>query len=293
MWRKAPMKTNALCARATLICYTTFLGIAVVTHAEEKRPIDGIMDNSFFVEEAYNQEPGVVQNIFNGIYGRENFSPPTRQTFDTFFTQEWPVVSQAHQFSYTIPYGFVWENGHNVNDVGDVFLNYRYQAYLDTNSLTAFSPRMSLVLPTGGFRKGFGNDTLGYQWNLPFSTTFRDRWFIHLNAGLTYLPNAATSPRHDLLAYNLGGSVIYCVNDRFNVLCEWIGVWNENQENTGRFVRRLSSVISPGFRYAFNPNEDVQIVVGLAAPFGMTESAPDVGAFVYFSYESRLWGKKD
>ena len=25
----------------------------------------GIQDNSFFIEEAYNQEPGVVQHIFN------------------------------------------------------------------------------------------------------------------------------------------------------------------------------------------------------------------------------------
>jgi hypothetical protein len=38
-------------------------GSGSVTAADE-RPIDVIEDNSFLIEEAYNQEPGVVQNIF-------------------------------------------------------------------------------------------------------------------------------------------------------------------------------------------------------------------------------------
>jgi hypothetical protein len=275
---------NASIVSCALLC--------ALAHADEKRPIDGIMDNSFFIEEAYNQEEGIVQHIFNGVYGRERFERAGRKTFDASFTQEWPVFSQTHQFSYTVPYGFVWDNGREVNGVGDVLLNYRYQAYLDTNSLTGFSPRMSLLLPTGQHTKGFGNDTLGYQWNLPFSTTFRDRWFLHLNAGLTYLPDAGVGPTHDLLSYNTGASVIYCVNDRFNWMCEWVGNWNQGVANDGRLERNLSSVISPGFRYAFNPKEETQIVVGLGVPFGLTRNSPDIGAFLYFSYEHRMFGRK-
>ncbi|MDB6056432.1 MAG: hypothetical protein JWO95_276 [Verrucomicrobiales bacterium] len=276
----------------SLVCFYTMMAIAMSVDAEEKRPIDGIMDNSFFIEEAYNQEEGIVQHIFNGVYGREKFVHGGTRTFDASFTQEWPVMSQTHQFSYTVPYGFVWGEGQSANGVGDVLLHYRYQAYLDTNSLTAFSPRMSLVLPTGAFDKGFGNHTLGYQWNLPFSTTFRDRWFLHLNAGLTYLPGAGAQPTRDLLSYNLGGSVIYCVNDRFNLMCEWVGNWNQDVANNGRLERQFSSVISPGVRYAINPKDETQIVLGLATPFGITRSAPDIGAFLYFSFEHRLFGNK-
>jgi hypothetical protein len=43
-------------------------GITVVAADENKRPVDGIMDNSFLIEEAYNQEKGVVQHIFTAIY---------------------------------------------------------------------------------------------------------------------------------------------------------------------------------------------------------------------------------
>ena len=65
----------------------------------------GIQDNSFFIEEAYNQEPGVVQHIFNLPI---DFTNGSREIAPSF-TQEWPVFSQTHQFSYTIPFSKVFE----------------------------------------------------------------------------------------------------------------------------------------------------------------------------------------
>src|SRR5262245_16100843 len=87
-------------------------GLAVVSAVaadEQKaaeRPVDGIRDNSFFVEEAYNQEPGVVQHIFNGVSTWDRVDGPDDQSLILTFTQEWPIFSQKHQFSYTIPYSF-------------------------------------------------------------------------------------------------------------------------------------------------------------------------------------------
>src|SRR4029079_3765305 len=123
-------------------------------------------------------------------YSVSHLSHPGNERYDLMFTQEWPAYGQAHQLSYTLPYSFAREEGTWENGIGDVLLNYRYQAYFDEKTLTAFAPRFSLILPTGDERKGFGNGTLGYQWNLPFSTTFGDRWFAHANAGLTFFPNA-------------------------------------------------------------------------------------------------------
>jgi hypothetical protein len=261
--------------------------LASVALAEEtpRRPVEGIMDNSFLVEEAYNQEAGVVQHIFNGVYGRGQLFGPDKNSLDFSFTQEWPVFSQTHQFSYTLPYSFFWNGGESANGFGDVLLNYRYQAFLDDKTLTAFAPRFSLVLPTGAYRKGFGNNTLGYQWNLPFSTALGDRWFVHGNAGLTFLPDAGESPSHDLLNFNLGASTIYCVNQRFNLMLEWIGNWAETSAGNAGTERRFASAISPGMRYAFNFENRAQLVVGLAAPIGLTSGAPDIGAFLYLSFE--------
>jgi hypothetical protein len=251
------------------------------------------MDNSFLVEEAYNQEPGVVQHILTGLYSWGNFSGTGDRRLDLAFTQEWPVFSQTHQFSYTVPYAAVRENGDWNDGVGDVLLNYRWQAYLDDKSLTGFSPRFSLVLPTGDARSRFGSDTVGYQFNFPFSTTLGDRWFVHANAGLTFLPNADPAPRHDLLNFNLGASAIYCVNERFNLMLEWIGGWNESSNLSGNgTTRTFGSVISPGFRYAFNLVSGAQIVVGAAVPLSLNQNLPDIGALFYFSFESRLFGKE-
>jgi hypothetical protein len=69
---------------------------------EEEEEVS-ISDNSFLVEEAYNQEPGVVQHIFNWVWGWDDEDGDRTRSFDFLFTQEWPVFSQRHQFSYAIP----------------------------------------------------------------------------------------------------------------------------------------------------------------------------------------------
>jgi hypothetical protein len=125
----------------------------------EERPVLGIMDNSFFVEEAYNQEKGVVQHILNSYYAVNRQPGNDDEYWFLTFTQEWPIFSQKHQFSYTIPYNWSRTAGGSEAGLGDVLLNYRYQAYLDTNSLTAFAPRVSVILPTGDASILFGEDT--------------------------------------------------------------------------------------------------------------------------------------
>src|SRR6266581_556449 len=96
--------------RAIIVCVTISIladaGLApssVLFAAEEPhRPIDGIMDNSFLIEEAYNQEPGIVQHIFNTVYSIDDLSQPRQRRTDLSFTQDWPAYGQAHQFSYTV-----------------------------------------------------------------------------------------------------------------------------------------------------------------------------------------------
>src|SRR6266481_6363469 len=56
-----------------------------------------IQDNSFLVEEAYNQERGIVQHINTFTYFADS-----RDWFYTF-TQEWPVPhDERQQLSYTL-----------------------------------------------------------------------------------------------------------------------------------------------------------------------------------------------
>lgn len=270
----------------------TLMPFTLISAPATNAPIRGVMDNSFLVEEAYNQEPGVVQHIFTAAYSVDHVSGPDTRAWDMSFTQEWPVFSQTHQFSYTIPFSDVAAGGAHDSGFGDVLLNYRWQAFFKEETLTAFAPRFSLVLPTGNAKKGFGDDTVGYQFNLPFSTALNDRWAIHANAGLTFLPDAGTGPTADLLNYNLGASAIYAATDRLHFMLEWIGTWDESISSTGSTKQELSTVISPGVRYAFNLKNEAQLVLGFAAPIGLNRAAPDIGVFLYVSFEHAFLRKK-
>ena len=254
------------------------------------RPIDVIEDNSFLVEEAYNQEAGVVQHIFNAIYINDSRNPGW--TFS--FTQEWPIFSQDHQFSYTIPSYHSRDNGDRVSGVGDILLNYRYQALLEDDVKPAFAPRFSLILPTGNRKTGTGNNVVGYQFGLPFSKKLGDRFATNANFGLTYLPHVRAvldngtgqkPPTHSLVSYNVGASGIYALFPRFHLMLEWVGNFEQDFDDNGRRTREFKPVISPGFRTAIVNEEKLQIVIGAAAPIGLNHKTDNHGAFLYLSIE--------
>ena len=264
---------------STLLLAGFLLTAPSISRAQEtSEPLaKGIQDNSFLIEEAYNQEPGVVQHILTARrQGRD---------WTLNFTQEWPLGSQAHQFSYTVPYAFLRSSGSPVQGVGDVYLNYRYQAMEESASRPAFAPRISLIVPSGSERKGIGAGSAGYQINLPFSKVVSDRVTLHANAGATaYLDVLGRTP----LGYNLGGSAIYALSRNFNLMLEVLGERNESVDFSSAIQRELALTVSPGVRFAFNL-EAGQLVGGLAAPIRMTkEEKPSVGAFLYLSFEHKF-----
>ena len=239
----------------------------------DPRPAKALQDNSFLIEEAYNQEPGVVQHI----------ATLRRQNRDWFFgfTQEWPLGTQAHQFSYTVPYTWLRSVGQRAQGFGDISLNYRYQLLTETNHTPAFAPRISLLLPSGNAAKDLGVGSAGYQINLPLSKIVSDRVTLHANAGLiSYFDVRGRQP----VSYNFGGSVIYAVTREFNLMLESLGEWSETVDAAGIIEREDSFTLSPGFRYAFNLAAG-QLVVGLAAPIRFSQGSSNYGAFFYLSFE--------
>ncbi|MNK99670.1 hypothetical protein D3C87_1200780 [compost metagenome] len=99
-----------------------------------------VKDNSFLIEEAYNQEAGVVQFVF-----AHQYVDPS-QDATTTFTNEIPMGGETHQFSYVIPMQKVGIT--EASGIGDILVNYRYQ--MVNNEHVAMAPRLSLILPTIG-----------------------------------------------------------------------------------------------------------------------------------------------
>jgi hypothetical protein len=266
-----------------------FCGLANPVFAQ-KDPIDVIAENSFLIEEAYNQEPDEVQHVFTVFYSNDK-----RQRGWTFvFTQEWPIFSQEHQFSYTIPSYHLIDDGARQYGIGDIELNYRYQALDEGPINPAFAPEFSLILPTGSRRKGTGDGVVGYQWTLPFSKKVTPQLVLNANFGVTYLPKVRTpldslggalSPKRSLVSYIAGGSTIFAILPRFHVLLEWLGEFEESIKDNGKAEREFKPILSPGFRTAIVDEEKLQIVTGVAAPIGLNRKANNYGVFLYFSIE--------
>lgn len=275
-----------------------------------KRPTDGIRDNSFFVEEAFNQEPGVVQHIFGFRFGIDDRGTDRVRSWDLTFTQEWPLFSRAHQLSYTIPYSFL-DPAQREHDggVGDILLNYRYELVNNDELDLAVTPRISLILPTGDEDRGYGSGVTGYQFNLAASKTLSDRLYVNFNAGFTHLPgstlrfsNGRRSEERNLYGFNLGAGAIWAVREDFNVMLE--AVWfsdqglDERPSAGGRrlFLERARAndvVISPGVRWAWNLPGDLQVVPGIAFPIGLSDEAIDYGVFFYLSLEHPFVSTQD
>jgi len=276
-----------------LLAAAALTGLRGFSPAAE-RPIDVIEDNSFLIEEAYNQEPGVVQHIFNAVYSADSRA----RGWAFSFTQEWPVFSQAHQFSFTIPSFHLRGGGERVSGVGDISVNYRYQLLEEGDMKPAFAPRFSLILPTGSRDKGTGDNVVGYQWTLPFSKKLTDRIATHVNLGLTYQPyvralldssTGQLSPKRSLVSYNLGASGIYALFPRFHLMLEWLGNFEDGINDNGRRERNFVPILSPGFRAAVVNEEKLQVVVGAAAPIGLNRNASNYGALLYLSIEHDLF----
>lgn len=220
--------------------------------AHAQQPEWRILDNSFLVEEAFNQERGVFQNIFTWARARDG-------GWAGSFTQEWPAPGIRHQLSYTIP--FSRDGG--VGGVNDVLLNYRFQLIAGEQGGVAISPRLSLILPTGDDEKGLGAGTPGLQLNLPASRQFGDL-YVHANAGYTWIKDVERTTA-------LAASGIWQATPMFHLMLEAIGVFDDG------------FTLSPGFRRGWG--DERQIVFGLALPVTWSGGTSDVAVLTYFSYE--------
>lgn len=250
---------------------------AATVSAKEKdpRPAAGIQDNSFLIAEAYNQEQGQIQHVVS----------LQRQNRDWFFnfSQEWALGSQSHQLGYSVPYSWLRSGGQRVHDPGDVEISYRYQAWLESATMPAFAPGVSLIVPTGSGTKGTGDGSFGFEIGLPFSKIVSDRVTLHANAGMTSLFHV---DGRQPTSFKLGGSAIYAVKRDFNLMFETLGEWNESVNDMRQIEREFMLTVSPGVRYAINFPDDAQLVLGLATPISFTKgSAPDYGIFLYLSFE--------
>lgn len=262
------------------LSFTVFCVNNITGQTVNKFDFERIEDNSFLIEEAYNQDPGVIQHISSFQYMNDH-------TWSYTFTDEWPVPGRTHQLSASIP---VINNGKT--GLSDILLNYRYQAIY--RNRFAFAPRFSFILPTGNYKNGLGNGVVGYQLMLPFSFLLSRKVATHYNAGITIIPNAKdqSGARYDLTTFNYGFSSILLLSKNFNFMIEVQGNSTTSSTSYRQDIKTRTLFINPGIRYAFNFKSGLQIVPGFAFPVGLGASSGNHGVFGYLSFEHPAWKVK-
>jgi len=262
---------------------------ALAQQTEKEAWPEAIMDNSFLIEEAYNQDPGVVQWIFNSTITR----PDNSWLFT--FTNEWPVPDEKNQLSYMVQWA--GEGSGQPSGFGDLFLNYRYQLFFEEKDGVAVAPRLSVILPTGDWRRGLGSGTTGWQASIPFSKRVSQYFAIHFNLGATLYPRAKSLDlsgneiRRSLKGTNEGASVIYLASPVFNIFLEAVAYQQQQFTPSGGKTNVHQALICPGFRCAVNKPKG-QLVWGVSAPIGLTHASPHSGVFLYLSWEAPVWKAK-
>jgi hypothetical protein len=249
-----------------------------------KEPVSKpIQDNSFLLEEAYNQEAAVVQHISTLFFDRRI------STWLYALTDEWPLNGQRHQLSVTLPLENAVAGRGNSPALGDIALNYRLQLVGSGETRLAVAPRLTVLFPTADEKLGGG--TLAFQGAVASSYMAMPRLALHTNAGLTFTPSGQTSVGGErLLDFYAGQSAIWLVHPRVNLMLEGVATSTETLSATGARAREAGYTLSPGIRWAYNFASGLQIVPGLAFPIGIGANRDQRAVLLYLSFEHVMPG---
>lgn len=247
-------------------------------------------DNSFLIEEAFNQKTGVIQNIFNFYW--DSFKS---KNMNLSFTQEIPISSVKHQLSYTLSYTHVGDQyGNMISGLGDLYVSYRPMVWSE-EKWAMIIPRFTIILPTGSSKDGLGSGAFGGQVNLAVTKRFSRKIVSHYNAGVTYFyhydrfeelnSKMTRTNEKNLLFKNLGASVIWYPTRHLNIMLEYLSNFTSTIEQNGLISHSHQQTINPGFRYCID-NGRMQIVPGVGLPMRLEGGKyQNTGLFFYLSFE--------
>lgn len=231
-----------------------------------------VRDNSFLIEEAYNQEARVVQHI-------TTFQRTSGDAWVASFTQEWPLGGIRHQLSWSLSA----VNGGPGGGIGDGAINYRYQLLGANGRRVSLAPRLSALVPVGEWDRGRGTGAGAVQFNLPLSVDISRMFVVHFNTGSTLTPSARgpDDARAFTVDVHSGASVVYLLRPWINLMAEVVSLDGAEVVAEDQTERASTTLVNPGMRFALNAGA-TQLVPGIAWTIDL--AGPN-GLFLYFSVE--------
>ena len=235
-----------------------------------------ISDNSFLIEEAYNQEAGVVQHIFNYRRDREGDWLAT-------FTQEWPLGGQPIS-SATRCRSVTGGVGRAA--IGDFAINYRRQLLGRDDEPVWFSPRLSVVLPIGKRAEGYGRRRARAAAEPSAERALEQRARHALERRrVDHARGNALGRRGTIRSVSARRERDLARRADLNLMLETRVGPHRGARRRGARIAQDHFVLLPGLRGAINLRAISRSCPGFGVPIGLGPSHGERDLFLYLSFE--------
>lgn len=269
----------------SLILFGALVALMSPLEAQFGRGGPPVQDNSFLVEEAYNQEAGTVHHALLLQHARHGSG------WVLGFSQEWPLQGQRHQVGFTLPFIHSETPGiGSASGVGDLLVNYRFQAVGAPGTSIWVAPRATVLVPSGAWQHGRGAGSVGLQFAVPATLELAPTLTAHLNGSLTLWRAArdVVGARASMASVSGGASLVWLPLPGLNFLTEVIVEDAAEVAGPGSVSRRGAVFLAPGVRGAHNMGNGLQIVPGIAYAIGLGHAGSDSALLLYLSVEHRF-----
>jgi hypothetical protein len=236
-----------------------------------------IVDNSFLLEEAFNQEWGTYQFI-------QKYQTSSRDGGHQYIlSTEIPLTDKTHQLSFEIPL--------EKRQIGDTNISYRWQPLNEDGLILA--ERFGLIFPTGSAKEESGNGVYGFEFMKAATLILGNNFMNHWNLGFLILPDAkiTNSKRNrTLTSFTAGPSLVWLLKDHFNLFIEGLFESSQKIDPDGSKIETSTFTVNPGLRFSRHLKwNDTQVVPGLSFPIRFLNGPAEKGIFLYLSFEPRFY----
>lgn len=222
--------------------------------------------NGFFVEEAYNQEAGQLQQIGRSLVARGG-------AWAGEYTQEWPIRSERHQLELSAAVA-------HHQALAALGAGYRFLVIGDEGAPLALSPGVEVAWAREAAEDGEMENEWEVEALLPASIQLAHGLTASTNLGASFqLGEEDAEP-----GWSVGQGLVWRATPRLNLLVE--AVWSRGESPLGEVESdEASLVVSPGLQYALVLRDGLQVVPGLAFPVGVGPSEGQRAVMFYLSLE--------
>lgn len=271
-------------------------------------------DYAFFAGGPYTQQKNSIQIIHAFNYGTRRITTPSgalhQDEFLFFLRTEWGFTDRLELDIITPGAGsrerLNGSTGSSDYGFSDSVIGLRYRLLTEENSPLTLTMGPQVILPTGSVRRGTGNGSAGFAWDVSAAKDWGGPVFLFSSVNYSVVPLADDPTPGSSRSFTLHGAEWATAvglralerqagsnHHDIHVFLEGAGAWGHAVEPgvaVGTRQSALSWLVAPGVRYGFLTRRGTLVEIGVSVPIGLGPNGPKRGVVIQFQFE-RIFGK--